>query len=191
MSARCRHGNVPAFCTTCSHPKPSSPPERHQTALRLEKWMQRVESQLRWRADIHGIDHARDVDQWFPICGEQAPLILASSAIPTNRCTACLSTIRQRAAGLLDLGRAQSNLQDRLAEKSELAKFGYNVSRLDREERWRILKLAVRDLGLYQVRHAIEGNIELRLAQEDGERRFEYAISEWRFDLDRLRQEPS
>lgn len=74
-----------------------------------------------------------------------------------------------------------------LNEKSELRVLGYQITGLSRPERWNILMSAVPKLGLQRVVSIISYNIRLRKGQKNGEEKFEYAITEWNYDLEKLK----
>jgi hypothetical protein len=96
--------------------------------------------------------------------------MLASRSIPQRR------SVR----GLLD---------QRLRARSDLAELGYNVSKNDRDHRWRILKIAVQEFGARHVIWQLEGHIELRMKQKHGAERYAFAIREWRHDIARVQHE--
>jgi hypothetical protein len=73
--------------------------------------------------------------------------------------------------------------------ESPLRRLGYQISGLDRDERWRILANdAVPRLGLHDVAFYISGFVVLRKLQPGGRERFAHAITEWEYDLDRLKR---
>jgi hypothetical protein len=74
-------------------------------------------------------------------------------------------------------------------EESELKKLGYQITGTTREKRWRILTTAVKTLGLRKVAYQIAHNVKLRKGQKDGEKKFVYAITEWEYDLAKLKQQ--
>jgi hypothetical protein len=73
-------------------------------------------------------------------------------------------------------------------EESELKKLGYQITGLTREKRWRILETAVKTLGLRKVANIIAQNVKLRKGQKNGKKKFVYAITEWEYDLAKLKQ---
>ncbi|KPL57818.1 hypothetical protein [Rossellomorea vietnamensis] len=75
-----------------------------------------------------------------------------------------------------------------LNEKSELRKRGYQITGTTREQRWRILQRIVPDIGLKKVAYTIAGNVKLRKGQKDGSEKFRFAITEWEYDLAKLKK---
>lgn len=75
-----------------------------------------------------------------------------------------------------------------LNEKSELRKRGYQITGTTREQRWKVLQRIVPDIGLRKVAYTIAGNVKLRKGQKDGAEKFSYAISEWEYDLAKLKK---
>ncbi|MCH6264542.1 MULTISPECIES: hypothetical protein [Neobacillus] len=73
-------------------------------------------------------------------------------------------------------------------DESELKKLGYQITGSTREKRWKILETAVNQLGLKKVAYTIAQNVKLRKGQKDGETKFRYAIGEWEYDLNKLKQ---
>ncbi|PLT33646.1 hypothetical protein [Bacillus sp. V5-8f] len=72
-------------------------------------------------------------------------------------------------------------------EESELKKLGYQITGSTKEKRWKILEIAVRQLGLKKVAYTIAQNVKLRKGQKNGEKKFSYAIGEWEYDLAKLK----
>jgi hypothetical protein len=75
-----------------------------------------------------------------------------------------------------------------LNEKSELRKRGYQITGTTREQRWKVLQRIVPDIGLKKVAYTIAGNVRLRKGQKDGNKKFSYSISEWEYDLEKLKK---
>jgi hypothetical protein len=75
-----------------------------------------------------------------------------------------------------------------LNEKSELRKRGYQITGKTREQRWKVLQRIVPDIGLKKVAYTIAGNVKLRKGQREGSEKFSYSISEWEYDLARLKK---
>jgi hypothetical protein len=74
---------------------------------------------------------------------------------------------------------------DGLNPESQLHKLGYNVSKLNKEERWRILKYKVLpEMSIEAVISAIEFNISLR----EGYSKFASAVSAWKYDIQILQE---
>ncbi|UQD52223.1 hypothetical protein C0971_09470 [Bacillus methanolicus] len=89
-----------------------------------------------------------------------------------------------------ELKENQSNQETKtLKELSDLKKLGYQITGLNRQKRWDILKKAVPQLGLKKVAYTIAYNVKLRKGQKDGLKKYSYAISEWEHDLSRLKKE--
>ncbi|BCB02141.1 hypothetical protein [Bacillus sp. KH172YL63] len=84
-------------------------------------------------------------------------------------------------------GENSHNETNGFAEMSALRKRGYQITNTTREQRWRILQLAVPEIGLKKVAYTIAGNVKLRKGQKNGTKKFRYAISEWEHDLARLK----
>lgn len=74
-----------------------------------------------------------------------------------------------------------------LSMKSDLRKLGYQITDSSREQRWIVLQRAVPAIGLKKVAYTIAGNIKLRKGQKNGRTKFSHAISEWEYDLQRLK----
>lgn len=72
-------------------------------------------------------------------------------------------------------------------EESELKKLGYQITGMTREKRWKVLETAVKQLGLKKVAYTIAQNVKLRKGQKDGTKKFSYAINEWEYDLNKLK----
>lgn len=75
----------------------------------------------------------------------------------------------------------------KLNEESDLRKLGYQITGNTREKRWRVLEVAVKQLGLRKVAYTIAQNVKLRKGQKNGEQKFRYAIGEWEYDLGKLK----
>ncbi|MEH6996642.1 hypothetical protein V7075_28735, partial [Neobacillus drentensis] len=73
-------------------------------------------------------------------------------------------------------------------DESELKKLGYQITGMTREKRWKVLETAVIQLGLKKVAYSIAQNVKLRKGQKDGEKKFSFAIAEWEYDLNKLKQ---
>lgn len=69
--------------------------------------------------------------------------------------------------------------------ESQLHKLGYNVSKLNKDERWRVLIYRV--LPKMSV-EAIISSIEYNMRLRQGQSKFASAISAWRYDIQRLRE---
>ncbi|WP_262176582.1 hypothetical protein [Saccharococcus sp. Marseille-Q5394] len=74
-----------------------------------------------------------------------------------------------------------------LNEKSDLRKMGYQITDLTREKRWAVLQRAVPALGLRRIAYTIAGFVKMRKGQRNGHKKFRYAIAEWEYDLQRLK----
>lgn len=89
-----------------------------------------------------------------------------------------------------ELKENQSNQETKtLKELSDLKKVGYQITGLNRQKRWDILRKAVPQLGLKKVAYTIAYNVKLRKGQKDVLKKYSYAISEWEHDLSRLKKE--
>lgn len=75
-----------------------------------------------------------------------------------------------------------------LSEISALRKMGYQITNTTREKRWSVLQAAVPAIGLKKIAYTIAGNVKLRKGQKNGREKFRYAISEWEYDLQILKQ---
>ncbi|MCP8970903.1 hypothetical protein [Ectobacillus ponti] len=75
-----------------------------------------------------------------------------------------------------------------LNENSDLKKLGYQITGLTRGKRWNILQQAVPRLGLKRVAHLIAYNVRLRKGQKNSISKYQYAITEWEHDLERLKK---
>ncbi|WKA53176.1 hypothetical protein [Planococcus shixiaomingii] len=80
------------------------------------------------------------------------------------------------------------NEEKLLNEKSELNLLGYQITGSTRARRWEALEKAVPKLGLKKVAYTISYNVKLRKGQKNGERKFHYAITEWEYDLEKLKK---
>jgi hypothetical protein len=76
----------------------------------------------------------------------------------------------------------------KLNEHSALKLMGYQITGLTRDKRWSILKNAVPTLGLKKVATIIAYNVKLRKGQNNGMKKFQYAITEWEHDLKKLKE---
>lgn len=85
-------------------------------------------------------------------------------------------------------GASDSNENNLLNEESDLKKTGYQITGLTREKRWMVLEKAVEQLGLKKVAFTIAQHAKLRKGQKNGEKKFSYAISEWEYDLAKLKK---
>ncbi|WP_298825353.1 hypothetical protein [uncultured Planococcus sp.] len=74
------------------------------------------------------------------------------------------------------------------SEQSELNKMGYRISGSTRGERWKVLERAVPELGLRKVVTIISANIRIRKRQLSDEQKYQHAITEWEYDLNRLNE---
>ncbi|MEZ0481126.1 hypothetical protein [Planococcus sp. SSTMD024] len=74
------------------------------------------------------------------------------------------------------------------SEQSELNEIGYRISDSTRDERWKVLNQAVLELGLKKVVSIISANIRIRKKQSSGEHKYLHAITEWEYDLNRLKE---
>lgn len=72
-------------------------------------------------------------------------------------------------------------------QKSALMNLGYRITGSTKHQRWRILERAVPALGLKKIAYIIAGNVKLRKGQKNGRIKFSYAISEWEYDLNKLK----
>jgi uncharacterized coiled-coil protein SlyX len=89
----------------------------------------------------------------------------------------------------VEVSSSDSNLNEKtLNEKSELMLTGYRITGLTRSKRWLVLQKAVPQLGLKKVVYTIAYNVKLRKGQKNGTKKFQYAISEWKHDLNKLRK---
>ncbi len=71
--------------------------------------------------------------------------------------------------------------------ESELHRLGYQITGMSRDERWAVLtREAIPVLGVALVRQTIERHMALRRSQYEGESRYEHALAEWAYDLDRI-----
>ena len=84
---------------------------------------------------------------------------------------------------------SQSGNEDvQLNDKSDLRKLGYQITGVSRSKRWDILQKAVGQLGLRKVAYTIASNVRLRKGQKNGLNKFSFSISEWEYDLKRLKE---
>ncbi|UTR10201.1 hypothetical protein MM300_20350 [Evansella sp. LMS18] len=75
-----------------------------------------------------------------------------------------------------------------LRDKSALRNLGYQITNMRRIQRWEVLETAVPRLGLKKVVYIIAHNLKLRKGQKNGSIKFRHSITEWQYDLDRLKQ---
>lgn len=75
-----------------------------------------------------------------------------------------------------------------LKDQSDLRALGYQVSTLSKEERWPILQKAVAELGLYKVAYTIASHIRRNKGTKERAQKYHRAISEWTYDLDKLKK---
>lgn len=75
-----------------------------------------------------------------------------------------------------------------LREQSALKELGYQITGLNRKQRWQVLQQAVPELGLKRVANIIAHHVRMRKGQKNGTTKFRYAITEWEYDLDRLKK---
>ena len=80
------------------------------------------------------------------------------------------------------------NEKGQLNEESELKRIGYQITGLTKEKRWTMLEKTVKQLGLKKVAYTIAQNVKLRKGQKNGETKFKYSISEWEYDLAKLKK---
>ncbi|WHY79942.1 hypothetical protein QNH20_12705 [Neobacillus sp. WH10] len=73
-------------------------------------------------------------------------------------------------------------------EESDLKKLGYQITGMTREKRWKVLEVAVKQIGLKKVAYTIAQNVKLRKGQKNGEKKFSFAIGEWEYDLAKLKE---
>lgn len=74
------------------------------------------------------------------------------------------------------------------SEQSELNEISYRITGSTRDERWKVLNQAVLELGLKKVVSIISANIRIRKKQSYGEQKYLHAITEWEYDLNRLKE---
>lgn len=74
-----------------------------------------------------------------------------------------------------------------LNENSALKLMGYQITGLTRDRRWGILEKAVPKLGLKKVTMIIAYNVKLRKGQKNGLSKYHHAITEWEYDLTKLK----
>jgi hypothetical protein len=76
-----------------------------------------------------------------------------------------------------------------LNEESDLKKIGYQITGKSREKRWKVLEIAVKQIGLRKVAYTIAQHVKLRKGQKNGTKKFSYAIGEWEYDLAKLKSQ--
>jgi hypothetical protein len=83
-----------------------------------------------------------------------------------------------------------SGTQERpvLNENSELRKLGYQITGMTRAKRWSVLEKAVPTLGLKTIAYIIANHVRMRKGQKNGRVKFQHAIAEWEYDLDKLKK---
>ncbi|EGL84267.1 protein of unknown function DUF951 [Caldalkalibacillus thermarum TA2.A1] len=75
-------------------------------------------------------------------------------------------------------------------DQSELYKYGYRITGLSREERWKVLtEKVLNQMPLEKVVHIIAAHVRNRKRQSNGIVKYAYAIREWEYDLQRLKAE--
>ncbi len=75
-------------------------------------------------------------------------------------------------------------------DHSELYQVGYRITGINREQRWDLLNnSAIPKLGLYKVVCIIASHLKNRKNQPNGHIKFKNAITEWEYDLGRLKKE--
>ncbi len=85
---------------------------------------------------------------------------------------------------------AKDDADGRYAPESALHLLGYQISGMDRDERWTCLaSTAVPQLGLRRTAETIAMLVRARKQQRGGRRRYRHAIREWETDLRRLKRE--
>ncbi|OLO26784.1 hypothetical protein BTR23_22125 [Alkalihalophilus pseudofirmus] len=85
--------------------------------------------------------------------------------------------------------RAQADNDLELNSKSELRKLGYQITGLTRVKRWEILEnKAVPELGLKKVAYTIAYFVRGRKSMKNGEIKNRNSITEWEYDLNRLKE---
>lgn len=87
-------------------------------------------------------------------------------------------------------GNTTEEIQEKgtLNEESELKKIGYQITGSTKEKRWITLEKAVKELGLKRVAYTIAQHVKLRKGQKNGEKKFIYSITEWEYDLAKLKK---
>lgn len=73
-------------------------------------------------------------------------------------------------------------------DESALKELGYQITGMNRIKRWEILVEAVPRLGLKRVAYIISHHIRMRKGQKDGAVKFKNAITEWEYDLQKLKE---
>ncbi|WP_163099347.1 hypothetical protein [Peribacillus alkalitolerans] len=76
-----------------------------------------------------------------------------------------------------------------LSENSALKLMGYQITGVNRVRRWEILEKAVPVLGLKKVANIIAYNVKLRKGQKNGRDKYHNAITEWEYDLAKLKKQ--
>lgn len=83
----------------------------------------------------------------------------------------------------------RNDLDIEMPSQSELYQLGYRITGLNRTERWKILNEKVLpSMSIKKVVNTIAAHIRNRKRQRDGHIKYKYAIQEWEYDLERLRQ---
>ncbi|MBS4214931.1 cell division protein ZapB [Neobacillus rhizophilus] len=83
---------------------------------------------------------------------------------------------------------SDSHEQPTLNESSDLKVLGYQITGQTRAKRWSILEKAVPKLGLKKVAYTIAYQVKLRKGQKNGFVKYKNAITEWEYDLDKLKK---
>lgn len=81
-----------------------------------------------------------------------------------------------------------TNENQKLNEKSELRKMGYQISGMSKIKRWEVLDRAVPVLGLRDIAYTIAFLVKSRKGQENGEVKYKDSIFKWEKDLDMLKE---
>ena len=85
-------------------------------------------------------------------------------------------------------GNEYTNDNQKLNEKSELRKMGYQISGMSKIKRWEVLDRAVPVLGLRDIAYTIAFLVKSRKGQENGEVKYKDSIFKWEKDLDMLKE---
>ena len=93
------------------------------------------------------------------------------------------TAVNEKAANSIDEQEGKS-----LNENSDLKLMGYQITGLTRAKRWEILQKAVPILGLKKVANTIAYNVKLRKGQKNGINKYHNAITEWEYDLYKLKK---
>lgn len=166
MSRSCGHGKDVTECSQCN-------------------------DGVTWRGTLRRIAHGSHrgaFEGQRPLCGTGEATIFAASPT-TERCTACLDALASMRIQAINSTAPTTKLADRLRAQSDLGELGYNISKLDREHPWRLLKVAVEAYGAAHIISLLDGHVELRMKQRNGAMHYAHAIREWHHDIERLRNE--